>query len=357
MPPFYRMPFLTDPNGEHLPRAVDRHRLKLLYEIPHNFAHSVGDRATFHLSGEHLKAALGGDLGLRKVLVGPIHSNMGTVGVTMHYDQEGQLPVGSNKRRCLSPTNDGRYLQNPTAPADVDAFVMTATGTKLGCTEVDLHQDDDDGIDAFERGLGVTLRKLDTAVTTGGVSFVQVLLMREIKLSPISTMINQHCERAIVSFQLTHAREYTIDTDETSAFVGAEQLQSEFKLTKHQLLQVTHLTILEVKSCSAVGPVGLTMHHDRHRSLSIESPTRTVFVSGINGCAMAYHHVITPMNAYDQHSIELTKPCDFSNGFCFTLHRLTQPQYPTASRSGSQTHLFSEIRLELKYLLTDAPNR
>lgn len=343
----------TDPNGERLSRSVDRHRLKLLYEIPHNFAHSIGDRATFHLSGEHLKAALGGDLGLRKVLVGPVHSNMGTVGVTMHYDQEGHLPIGMDKQSCMSPS----FEDQRASPHDPESFVLTAAGTKLGSTEVDLEPKEDSDDDAFERGLGVTLCKLDTNVTTGGVSFVQILLMRDVKFSPISSMIKQHCERAVVVFKLKHAREYAIDTDETSAFVGPQQLASDFGLAKDRLLQVTHLTILEVKSCGAVGPVGLTMHHDSHRSLSIESPTRTVFVSGINGCAMAYHHVITPMNAYDQHAIELTKPCNFSKGFCFTLHRLTQPPEETGTASDSHSPIYSEIRLELKYLVSDAPNR
>ena len=97
------------------------------------------------------------------------------------------------------------------------------------------------------------------------------------------------------------------------------------------------------------------MHHDAARAMSIQSPTRTVFVSGMNGCAMAYHHVITPMNAFDRHAIELADPCDFRSGFCVTLHRLTQGN---AGASAALPHPeSSEIRLEVKYLQSDAPNR
>merc|ERR1711907_456020 len=114
------------------------------------------------------------------------------------------------------------------------------------------------------------------------------------------------------------------------------------------LQRITHLNVLAVKS--SVGPVGLTMHHDASRGRSIQSPTRTGFVSGLNGCAMAYHHVITPMNAFDRHAIELTSQCDFSAGFCVTLHRLTQENSRALTDS-----ITSEIRLEVKYLQNDAP--
>ena len=231
---------------------------------------------------------------------------------------------------------------------------VTANGMKLSSTVIDMSEggeDDQCECDEFERGLGITLQKLDNTPVSAAVSFVQLLLVRPRLFSAPAPIWGQ-CASAEVVFTLHHSADYTVEADECSTFLGPDVLRRAFGLSGECLSRVTHLNVLAVKS--SVGPVGLTMHHDGARSNSIQSPTRTVYVSGINGCAMAYHHVITPMNAFDRHGIELANPSDFSSGFCVTLHRLTQGDAADSALPDAPT---SEIRLEVKYLQSDAPNR
>ena len=149
-------------------------------------------------------------------------------------------------------------LCDPRQHARVVFLQLMASGMKLSSTVIHLPEngagDRCDGED-FERGLGITLQKLDNAPASAAVSFVQLLLVRP-RLFSAPAPIFQLCASAEVVFALDHSEDFAVEGNECSAFIGPDALRRASGLSAECLSRVTHLNVLAVHSSSSVGPVG-----------------------------------------------------------------------------------------------------